>query len=263
MEPNETMVEDVETTAAEDDALPESIVEEEQDESESLESILTGEEEEQDEGKPEEEEAKKDSQSTSEPGWIRKRVDKAVSKAIAETEARMRAEFDAQMAPIRERMLEEKARELVASGSVKTIETARELVRYREGMPAAPTTQQQEQPRNANGQYTAKDDPAVTAKVNMLRHQANTIRTRQGLDVIKEFTDNPEIKQKVISGEMDFYDVADYMASRKGGKKTPPAPMRSPNGASGAERTAIDNMSDEQFERLEKRISQGARYTLR
>ena len=94
----------------------------------------------------------------------------------------------------------------------------------------------------------------------MLRHQADAIKGRNGPDVIAEFQSNPEIKKKVISGEMDFYDVADMM---KAPKKKPPAPMRSPNGASGTNNpNAIESMSKEQFARMEKRIAEGARIRL-
>ena len=96
----------------------------------------------------------------------------------------------------------------------------------------------------------------------MLAHQAKSIKARTGIDVIAEFNADKEIKQKVISGEMDFYDVAEQMQSSPARGK-PPAPMRSPNGASGANQpNAIEQMSDEQFKRLEKKLMEGARYKL-
>jgi hypothetical protein len=92
----------------------------------------------------------------------------------------------------------------------------------------------------------------------MLAHQADRIKEARGIDVIGEFNKNPKIKEKVISGEMDFYDVAEAMSKAKA--KKPPAPMRSPNGATGGTPlNAISQMTDEQFERLEKRIQGGAR----
>ena len=60
---------------------------------------------------------------------------------------------------------------------------------------------------------------------------------------------------------MDFYDVADYLKNQKPSRK-PPSPMRSPNGASGQNPNAIESMSKEQFARMEKRISEGARIRL-
>ena len=94
----------------------------------------------------------------------------------------------------------------------------------------------------------------------MLTHQADRIKESGGPDVIGEFKNNPKIKEAVINGEMDFYDVAEQMRQTK---KKPPSPMRSPNGASGQNNpNAIDSMSDEQFKRLEKRLMEGARYKL-
>ena len=119
----------------------------------------------------------------------------------------------------------------------------------------------QSQPRNDQGQFAPKEDPATKAQIDMLSHQADAIKAKYGIDVISEFNRDNEIKQKVINGEMDFYDVADQMRNAK--TKKPPAPMRSPNGASGQNPNAIDSMSDEQFERLEKRIKEGARYRLK
>lgn len=182
-------------------------------------------------------------QGTSEPGWIKKRVDKAVEKAVAQTKAEMQALFDAQMAPLKERQLEYDAKDMVEQGLVKDLDTAKELLRYRMGMPSK--------------QPEPKEDPAVSARIKMLQHQADKINER-GIDVIAEFNSNPEVKQKVISGEWDFYDVAESM---KPGKK-PPAPMRSPNGASGSQKSTIASMTDDQFDRLEKKIHEGARYKI-
>ena len=262
MNPEETMVEENFDDEVADDTLPEEIVEEDADESEDLESFL---EEGEDEGKEPAEEPQKEpqSQGTSEPGWIKKRVEKAVSKAIAETEARMQAMFDQQMAPIREKMIEDEAQELLRSRKVSDIETARELVRLRKGMQAEPVQQATQQPRSSNGQFAPKEDAGTKARIDMLKHQADSIRAKGGPDVIAEFQSNPEIKRKVIAGDMDFHDVADYLREQKSSRKKPPSPMRSPNGASGTNHNAIDSMSDEQFAKLEKRIQEGARIRVR
>ena len=253
MEVNETMVEQDNAEENLDD-LPEDIVETEEEPEESLDSVVS-------EDEPAEEPKEPEPQAT-EPGWIKQRVNKAVQKAVAETEARMQAMFEQQMAPIRKKMMEDEAQELVRSRKVADIETARELVRLRNGQPEAAQEPKQEQPRQANGQFAPKEDPATTARIEMLRHQADRIKGSGGPDVIAEFNSNAEIKQKIISGEMDFYDVADYL-KQKPSKRRPPSPMRSPNGASGNNPNAIDSMSDEQFARMEKRIKEGARYTLK
>lgn len=249
MDIDETMVEQIDTEEAED--LPNEVVEEEQDESEDLSTIT----------EEEEQPAQPEPQAT-EPGYIKKRIEKAVNKAVAETEARMQAMFDQQMAPIRQKMMEDEAQELVRSRKVSDIETARELVRLRNGQPAQAQNQVEEpqQPRQANGQFAAKQDPAVTAKIDMLEHQAERIKASGGPDVIEAFQNNEDIKAAVVNGEMDFYEVAEYLKSQK---RRPPSPMRSPNGASSFNPNAIDSMSDEQFEKMERKIKEGARYTLK
>ena len=260
MDFEETMVENVDDTPA-DDTPEEEFVEETDESEEDLGDFAEA-------GEPAEEEPqqKEQSQGTGdEPGWFRKRWDKEVGKLTEKIRNEIRGEYEAQMAPIRAKMMEDEAQELVRSRKVTDIETARELVRLRNGQPAAaPKAEQpQAQPRQANGQFASKEDPAVSARIEMLRHQADNIAKRGGPDVRKEFTENEEIKQKVISGEMDFYDVADYLKEQKPSRKRPPSPMRSPNGASGQSPNAIESMTDEQFARMEKRISEGARIRLR
>ena len=252
MDYEETMVENEDFETEADDALPESVEEEDMSDEESLESLA------EDEGQPDEQPQQ---QKKSEPGWMQKRIGKAVEKAVAETERRMRAEFDQQMAPIREKMLNDEARELVRQGEFKSLERAKEYLQLKQGTtPQAPAAEPTPQPRNEQGQFAPKNDPATTARVDMLAHQAEAIRKKTGVDVIEVFSNDEDIKQAVMSGEMDFYDLAETM---KSDRKRPPAPMRSPNGAVGSNPNAIDTMSDEQFERMEKRIREGARYTLR
>ena len=170
------------------------------------------------------------------------------------------------MAPMREYMITQEAQELVRSGKVKDLDTAKELVRYRQGVPQTQTAESGEPPRNANGQFTSRQNdqvnPVVQARVNMLIHQADKIRASGGPDVIAAYKSDPEIHDKIVSGEMDFHDVAELLKSQQGGKK-PPSPMRSPNGASGNQKTPIEKMTDAQFDRLVKKIQGGARYSLK
>ena len=265
-------IEDIENLDVE---LPEGFDDVDEDETDDLESFVS--EGEEDEDQPEEEDTQEEEEEPqgtsgkrSEPGYVRKRVDEAVQKARADERQKARAEYDAEfdqrveeqlnkrMAPVLERLVEMDAKELVASGAVKDIETARELARYRQGMKSAPVADKEQQ-RNEKGQFTSSttDDPATTARINMLKHQANAIKARGGPDVIAEFQNNPRVKQKVINGEMDFYDVAE---SLKTPKKRPPAPMRSPNGATNTKDiNPIMDMSDKEFAALEKRVQGGAR----
>ena len=225
-----------ETMVEEEELLPE-VTEEPEETGEDLETL-----------NDEEETVEEPQVQQSEPGYVQKRISKAVAKAVAETEARMQAMFEQQMAPIKAKMIEDEAQELVRNHQVADIEMARELVRLRQGVP-------QETPQEA-----PSDDAGVVTRINMLKHQAAKIKANTGIDVIAEWNSNKEVQEAVMNGEMDFYDVAEQM---KKPKKRPPSPMRSPNGVSGGNLNAIESMSDEQFRKLEKRISEGARYTLR
>ena len=101
----------------------------------------------------------------------------------------------------------------------------------------------------------------ITARANVLAKQAEKINSRSDIDVMELFRTNEEVHDKIVSGEWDFYDVAE--AFGKKAKPRGPAPMRTSNGAVGATPNAIQNMTDEQFEKLEKRIQEGARYSLK
>lgn len=231
---------------------------EEEEESESLDSLT--EEESEEEQEPEEEQG-----TGSEPGYVQQRIQKALARERASIKAEIQAEMEAQYAPLRERLLEMDAKELVSKGVVKDIDTARELVRYRNGQQAAPKAiEPQEQPRNDQGQYMPKEDPVIQAKIDLLANQADKIKAKTGIDVIEIFSNDPDIKNKVINGEMDFYDVAEQAKENNTGRRRSPAPTRSPNGASGQQsHNAISSMSDEQFERMERKIKEGARYSLK
>lgn len=254
MEDFETMVENEDFDNEADDALPEEVVEEtDESEEQDLESLA---DEEADEGQAEEQ----TQPQASEPKWMQKRISKAVDKALSRERESIRAEMEAQYAPIRERLMEMDAQDLLRSGKVKDIETARELVRYRQNAPQAPAAEPTPQPRNEQGQFTSATDPEDSVRVNMWAHQADKIREETGLDVISVFSKNEDIRQAVLNDEMDMYDVAKMMQSER---RRAPAPMRSPNGAVGSNPNAIDTMSDEQFDRMEERISKGARYSLK
>ena len=242
---DETMVENYDDGVA-DDTLPEDIVESEDEQEEDIEEFI-------DDGQDvEEEPAEEPEPQATEPGWIKQRVNKAVQKAIAETEARMQQMFEQQMAPIREKMIEDEAQDLVRSRKVADIETARELVRFRRGQ-----TQPMEEPPQV--EQPAPREDATSARIDMLQHQADRIRQNGGPDVIAEFRDNPEIKAAVVRGEMDFYDVAEQMTP----KKRPPSPMRSPNGANNVNQRSIESMTDAQFAKLDKMLDEGVRFTYR
>lgn len=202
-----------------------------------------------------------------EPGWIKQRVNKAVEKAVAEAEARVRSQYEAMLAPIRESVLERQANDLVAQGEFKSLERAKEYLRLKGGMPAeapAPTQPAQQQPnRDAQGRFVAadkstEDDAARHARADILAKQAQKIKSTRGVDVMDMFHADDAVKQRVLSGEWDFYDVAEQMTARR----STPAPMRTPN-AGAMSGVSIMNMTDEQFARLQANLSAGRTYDLR
>lgn len=258
----ETMVEQNDNVSA-DDTLEEDIVEE-QDESESVESFLS-----EEETQPAAEEPKKtEPQGSSEPGWFKKRWDKEVGKLSTQIRNEVRAEYEGMLAPLRERLLEVDAQELVRKGEVKNLEIAKELVRARQGQPAPAPVSQGEQPRQPNGQFAPKESqetsPSDNAHLKMLKGQVRRIEASYGKEVgeavINEFMNNEEIKQKVVAGDMDFYEVAELLKEQKATKRRPPSPTRSPNGVSGNETSSIATMTREQFEKFEKSLDAGKRY---
>lgn len=203
--------------------------------------------------------------STKEPGWIKQRISKAVEKAKAEVRAEIRAEYEAMFAPMREQMYDQQAQELVQSGEFKSLERAKEYIRLKNGQP---TQQKQEtpkeQPRDDQGRFQNQgknSDSENRVRASLLAQQAQKIQQRRGLDVMGALNDNPEIRHRVLSGEWDFYDVADYLESgEQQGRRRPPAPVRTPNGAGASAGLSIANMSDEQFERLQRKLATGGRY---
>lgn len=198
-----------------------------------------------------------------EPGYVRKRIDAAVAKALQEQETRLRAEFAATLAPIRDSMMQREADELVAAGEFKSKERALEYVKLKNGasVSAAPAAQPSQPQRDEQGRFAPKTeqqpDPVVKARADLLAAQAKRIETTQNLDVIQAFNGDPEVQQKVLSGEWDFYDVADYMRQGR-----IPAPMRSPNGVSTGSRT-IASMTDAQFDQLNQNLAAGKIYDAR
>jgi len=261
-DPNEIMVDaELENDDALDDGLEEIVHEE--DDSEPEESLDSFTEEEK---QPEQKEQAP--AGTKEPGYVKRRIAEERAKWDATFESKLNAALEERLAPFREKQIEMEAKELVASGTVSDLETAKELVRYRQGNPVAVDKKQLSadiQPRDNNGRFTSRtvDDAVTSARIGMLQHQVDKIKAIGGPDVLAAYRTNEDIRRRIQSGDMDFYDVAEELRNQKPTRK-PPSPMRSPNGASGQQNpNAIDSMSDEMFERFDANISKGARYSLK
>ena len=194
----------------------------------------------------------------------------AVSKALQEQETRLRAEFAASLEPLRESMYERQAEALVASGEIKSKEMALKYVKAMAGIPSSEPDQtpKNQQPRTPDGRFASSQqqqtepDAETKARARILAAQADKIKASRGLDVAAQFQSDPEVKEKVLSGEWDFYDVAEAMSQPR---RRVPSPVRSSNSAMGttADAGAIANMSDAQFDRLLKNLGEGKVYDMR
>lgn len=269
MDLDETMVEEEFDDAVEDDTLPDGIIEADESDDEDFpdeeDLELPDEDEVEDEEYSEEEEEETpEPEPPKEPGWIKQRVQKAVDKAVAQALAAQQEQFNAQIAPLIAKMQEDEAQELVRSRKIADIETAREFVRLKNGQGATENpvaTQQPSPPRNEQGQFASREQIETETRINELKKQAEKIKAKGGPDVISEFMNNEDIKRRVVNGELDFYEVAEMMRAKP--KRKPPSPMRSPNGAANVTPNAFMSMSDEQFDRIEKQLDKGVRYTFK
>ena len=260
---DEDLDDDLDDDDLDDDDLPEEIEEEDLDEpAESIDDFLNEgtDKKKQQSSQPQQ----KGKQGTSEPGYVQGRIEKAVTKALAEKTAAIKAELEAEYKPLKDRLLEMDAQELVRTGEFKSVERAKEYLLLKQGQTPAPEPQPKQandQPRNDKGQFAPKEDPVKTARNQILRKQAAKIKASTGIDVVEECTD-PDLRQKILSGEADMYDALDFVRSQKSKRKRPPAPARSSNGASRSNTNAIADMSDEALERMDRRLEEGARYRL-
>lgn len=203
-----------------------------------------------------------------EPGWIKQRVESAVEKrlaqAVAEAEARIRSEYEQQMAPLRESIVEREANDLVASGQIKDKEMALSYARMKHGLPETVAQKvpaerpaaaaNQAQPRDGKGRFVSTDD-SVNQRASTLAAQAKAIMAAGGPDVMQAYRDDPNVRDRILSGAADFADIATEMRS---GRSTP-TPVRAANGQS-VSTSSIGSMTDEQFDRLNALLRKGKRF---
>jgi hypothetical protein len=197
-----------------------------------------------------------------EPGWMRKRIDAAVKKANSELEAKLRAEYDAQLAPLREAQLVAEADKLVADGKISDREMALNYLRATKNIP---TPVNSEPPatasaaRDEKGRFVStKPDAETQQRAATLVTQADALSRSSGVDVMALYNSNPDIKQKIVSGEWDFVDVLKHAQSHP----SVPSPVRNTN-SMGIGNMKIGRMSDDQFDKLNAMLAEGQRIDAR
>ena len=200
-----------------------------------------------DETEAEEQPAQQDEHT--EPGWMKQRIGKAVNRAVAEAEARIRAEYQQQIQELQDERLERQAQDLVRSGEFKSLETAKEYLQLKGGRT------QQPKPEQPAEDQQPEIDPVIQAKADMLAAQARKIKASRGLDVMAAYNSDPEIQRKLATGEWDFYDVAEAMSE----ERHAPSISRSANGAR-SEKKSIADLSEQEWQRLQKNLADGRKY---
>lgn len=187
-----------------------------------------------------------------EAGWIKTRIQKGIDKALPEIESRIRAEYEAKFAPLMEAHLNQEADKLVASGKISDREKALEYLKL---TGSKPIEKQATQPRDDQGRFVAKENPGEQ-KARELFLQAQTIQKSTGVDVMTLYHNDPDVKERVNSGEWDFTDV--YQSTLK-----PKAPPVVRGGSGGSLDTPISKMSSKAWAEMNERLARGERFDAR
>lgn len=183
-----------------------------------------------------------------EAGWIKTRIQKGVEKEMAALESRLRAEYEAKYAPLMEAHMESKVEELVASGKITDREMAREYLKLTGSKPI----EKQEKPRDEKGRFVAGEQRAKELFV-----QAQTIKDSTGVDVLSLYHNDPDVKERVNSGEWSFADV--YKSTLK---QPAPSVVRSGSGGS-LNASSISKMSSKAFAEMNERLARGEKFDAR
>lgn len=177
----------------------------------------------------------------------------AAARAEWET---MKADYDARLARLAEYELQHDAEELSKAEGC-SVELAKRILRAERGMP---TPAPKEQPRDAQTGRFVKQESMADDRAKTLYEQAQNIKRMSGVDVLAIFNGDSEVRSKVASGEMDFFDVArEYGQDRR--HSTPPV-TRSGQAGIASERS-IKNLSDDEFDRLDRLLAGGASIDMR
>ncbi len=193
-------------------------------------------------------------------GWIQRRIQEGVQKqlqqALVKERARIAAEYDAKLAPLKEAMLQREAEDLVRTGKVASKDIALEYLRLKNGL-APQASQPQQSPRNERGQFVTQEQGQAQEAERyggMLIAQVKAIEAATGLNVMDAYNADPEVKRRILSREWDFADVLKHMTGQ-----TPaglPTPTRRPNGQGPAARS-VNDLTGEQFSRMQKYLERG------
>lgn len=197
---------------------------------------------------------------------------KGYSRGQAEANAAWQAkeaQYQARIHELENYEIKEQARALAEKEKI-SIEFAERVIRAERGVPAQaqPQTQPETQPtnaqpRDAQGRFVARQQAPgddVNSYAQTLLEQAKTIKRLTGEDMMALYNSDPTVQERIASREIDFYGLAEER--RNGGGRRMPPVVRSSNGQP-VHRHSIADLTDDQFDELDRRLEQGAVFDMR
>lgn len=189
---------------------------------------------------------------------------KGYERGRSEAEAAWQKEregYEARISALEELEIREEAHKLAAEEGISEAIATRLLRAERGLQPKAAAAP--EQPRDERGRFvedTARKENDAYAQE--LMNQAKAVKRLTGIDVMEAFNGDDDVKRRIASREIDFYDLADEMGAGSQQRRMPPV-TRGSNGNTSRRRGIMD-LSDAQFEEMDRRMEQeGARYNMR
>lgn len=179
--------------------------------------------------------------------------------------ARMLEEAEVYKRELNEHKVSEYAAK-IAKDEGCSLALATRLARMELGLPAQ-AAQEPSQPQRdpATGRFVKNDAPAANndaqARAQFLYDQAETIKRATGFDAMALFGSDPEVQKAVLSGQKDFADIAKEYGGTPTAKRTP-SPVRT-SGEGQVVARSFKDMTDEQFDALQDKLSHGRYIDLR
>ena len=100
------------------------------------------------------------------------------------------------------------------------------------------------------------------ARAQALMAQAEDVLSRFGTDMLEAFRRDATVREKVLSGEWDFYIAYGWLLGRESAqRRSVPAAVRAPNNAN--TRQSVAGLSEREMEALDERLARGEVIDLR
>ena len=175
-----------------------------------------------------------------------------------------KAKYEERLARLEEIEIKQEARELAAKEKVSEA-LAERLIRAERGKPAPQITEEQpkaqERPRDAQGRFVSTQQNSADARAQELMTQAQNIQRMTGQNVLDVFNSDESVRRRVASGEIDFYDLAREMSQATNDRRRVPPVV--PRTTGGTHTSTVQDLTDDQFDRLDRNLQNGVVYDMR